>query len=130
MVEHNTTKKYMKLTITPNEVLILLNDKYNLNLTIDDLIISTCSIQPTPTLSAAGFENIVNKVLTECPINPYSRITAKITAIKRLRELLVDKCVIDKDGNEQVGLGLAQAKIIVENKQSSIDTYRITGRLP
>jgi hypothetical protein len=106
----------MKLTLSQGELMAIINDKYNLNLKFSDLIIET--------ESAFGvvFENALRKTLSIYGSNMVVFPDKKIAAIKHLRESLanVDAGRKDNNGGIERGIGLAQAKIAVEQPEVSI----------
>ena len=94
----------MTLTLTKIEVLKLINDKFHLQLTLNELTITP----PDDISSDHVYVRSISRALAEYPHE-------KIQAIKRLLELC---------RNEGFKLSLMESKHAIENPQSAIQFWR------
>ena len=106
----------MKLTLTKHEILNIINDKFNLSLSMVDFVIDN-------EIKVTDYEHFINQALAKYP----NMQTHKIDAIKELRELAKDTRFDDKS---EYGLGLGQAKVAIENPNAAIAYYKRTNQVP
>ena len=106
----------MKLILTKTDILNLINEKFSLNLGINEL-----EIQNTGT----PYELALRQAMKEFPNMGHQ----KISAIKRFRELLSGQKV-GSTNYPAGGIGLAEAKYAVENVETAIAEYNNTGKVP
>ena len=104
----------MKLTITKADILKLVNEKYNLNLEINELTISNTS-KTKIIKGTSQFEVALRAAVKMFP----DMSCQKISAIKEFRNTF-----------SETHLGLAEAKYAVENVENAIRQYNNTGKIP
>ena len=109
----NNKKQHMKLTITKPDILKLINEKFNLDLTLDELDIVN---------AVSTYEIALRKTMKQFP-----GTHEKISAIKRFRELMAE---VKTGGDYVIGIGLGEAKFAVENMEMAIDKHALTGKIP
>ena len=109
----------MKLTITKADILKLVNEKYNLNLEINELAISGLTAsKANKSKGKSKYENSLREAIRMYP----DAMTQKISAIKHFRELLRDK-------DNQATIGLSEAKYAVENVEEAINRYNEDSKI-
>jgi hypothetical protein len=107
----------MKLTLTENELIAIINEKFNLQLNFTDLVIDRSSA------FGAIYEKAIRDTLAIYGSNMVVFQDKKIAAVKHLRDLMskVDAGRKLPNGGVEFGIGLAQAKLAVEKPFEVID---------
>jgi ribosomal protein L7/L12 len=103
----------MKLTITKTDILNIINEKFNLNLKMDEMEIVN---------AGTNYEVALRQAVKE-----FAGVHNKISAIKCFRELMTD---VKTGGSYPIGVGLAEAKYAVENVENAIVEHNSTGKIP